>query len=671
MSFKDGLNIVKGANTSGKSTVFQTMLYGLGMEELLGGRNEKTMQSALKDEVEFPKGEYNKIIQSRVFLEIQNNKKIITTQRYIVSKSSKISSKLIRVFKGGIITNGSKGIDFFDTWVHDSGAASNKKRGFYSILEDFLGWDLPDIYYSTGELRKLYIQTIFPSFLIEQKGGWSDFLARIPYYGIRNADSRAIEFLLKLDTFEKSRQKQELRQQKEDLKDRWESTYRSLKYATVSADISIKGITKDPEIIDDKTPISFFLYSLNKKRNESEKITLDEYISKLNKEYKDTDKNIKKTPKVDVTKTEKLLSEKELDLSKLNISWSMLSKRLTASRNNLKNSEIRLNEKEEELRQNQDAKKIVSLGGHIDLDTADDTCPYCKQHIKDNLFVHNSGIEPLSIEETIKYLRSQLKMIQVYIENEKRAVNQNERLANSFNNEMNELRKEIRALKSDLTANDKAHSEAMLEKKILLKSKLTLYYSTKDKINDLVLELESLSLEWKELLVKESKLPKNNLSPQDNSKISDVQKIFITLLKRFGYTSKSDNSIIISKDSDKRFLLPVIKEQGGFNYNLKFDSSGSDFIRSLWAFYCALYKISGEYNTNHPKILIFDEPIQQDTSNKSVNALIRELSTYKEGQSIIFASFHQKEEAYKEMTEGVTVTDFNLIQVGSKSIIPE
>jgi hypothetical protein len=65
-----------------------------------------------------------------------------------------------------------------------------------------LGWELPSVASSDGELKKLYIQTIFPAFIVEQKRGWSDFLSTIPYYGIRNAQSRAIEFLLGLDVFE-------------------------------------------------------------------------------------------------------------------------------------------------------------------------------------------------------------------------------------------------------------------------------------------------------------------------------------------------------------------------------------------------------------------------------------------------------------------------------------
>lgn len=80
--FTNGLNIIRGDNSSGKSSLFQSILYCLGFEELLGGQNEKTMQSALKDQVEFPKNKFHNVIQSFVYLEIENDT-IITVKRSV------------------------------------------------------------------------------------------------------------------------------------------------------------------------------------------------------------------------------------------------------------------------------------------------------------------------------------------------------------------------------------------------------------------------------------------------------------------------------------------------------------------------------------------------------------------------------------------------------------
>ena len=47
--FARTLTIVRANNSSGKSTLFNSLLYGLGMEELVGGRNEKVLPYAVKE----------------------------------------------------------------------------------------------------------------------------------------------------------------------------------------------------------------------------------------------------------------------------------------------------------------------------------------------------------------------------------------------------------------------------------------------------------------------------------------------------------------------------------------------------------------------------------------------------------------------------------------------
>src|SRR5690606_20584956 len=82
--FKKGLNIVRGDNTSGKSSLFQAIVYALGFEELIGGRFEKTMQSVLKDQVEYPKNTFHTVLQSYVLLEIENsNGEVISIRRFV------------------------------------------------------------------------------------------------------------------------------------------------------------------------------------------------------------------------------------------------------------------------------------------------------------------------------------------------------------------------------------------------------------------------------------------------------------------------------------------------------------------------------------------------------------------------------------------------------------
>jgi len=47
--FNKGLNIIAGENSRGKTTIDSCIFYALGMEELLGGNNNKALDKALKD----------------------------------------------------------------------------------------------------------------------------------------------------------------------------------------------------------------------------------------------------------------------------------------------------------------------------------------------------------------------------------------------------------------------------------------------------------------------------------------------------------------------------------------------------------------------------------------------------------------------------------------------
>ncbi|HCF5318799.1 TPA: ATP-binding protein [Pseudomonas aeruginosa] len=50
-TFQKGLNIIRGSNSSGKSTIVNCLLYSLGMEELVGGKGEAALSYAVRDYV--------------------------------------------------------------------------------------------------------------------------------------------------------------------------------------------------------------------------------------------------------------------------------------------------------------------------------------------------------------------------------------------------------------------------------------------------------------------------------------------------------------------------------------------------------------------------------------------------------------------------------------------
>ena len=71
-TFQKGLNIIRGSNSSGKSTIVNCLLYSLGMEELVGGKGEAALSYAVRDYVIHDDKKHN-ITESHVTVEIENH----------------------------------------------------------------------------------------------------------------------------------------------------------------------------------------------------------------------------------------------------------------------------------------------------------------------------------------------------------------------------------------------------------------------------------------------------------------------------------------------------------------------------------------------------------------------------------------------------------------------
>ena len=160
--FTDGLNIIRGDNTTGKSTCLEAVLYCLGMEELLGGRNEKTMQSVLKAEIQYGDNKKYLVVESMLTLEVSNGAKSIALRRAV--KSSCRDTRLVEIIDGPALTSPSNTYSSQFAYLHDPGAATDADFGFHAYIEEFIGLQLPIVEHFSGSETKLYLQTLFPTF---------------------------------------------------------------------------------------------------------------------------------------------------------------------------------------------------------------------------------------------------------------------------------------------------------------------------------------------------------------------------------------------------------------------------------------------------------------------------------------------------------------------------
>jgi len=647
--FANGLNIIKGNNSTGKSTIFQSILYGLGLEELIGGKNEKTMQSVLKSEVLNDNNEKEAIVlESHILLEI-TGVKTITIKRYITSEAK--NAGLMEVFLGGLLSNPDKIYDYKPMYVHDPNSAKeNNPFGFHPFFEKLIGWNLPEVLYKDGQYRKLYIQNIFPAFVIEQKAGWTDFLASIPYYSLNDKETRAIEFLLKFDSAERRRKKASIRQEKNNIENEWRNLYYKFESFAKTIASEVKGVEEKPSILSSFTSI-FLTYSNNEKT-----FVLKEYVNEIQKEYQDI--SGLKIPTIG-----EVAVEKENEINQLTDRLSTLSVNLnnTVNQKNLESKryesfKVQLKELENDLEQNKYHKKVKEKGADLGYEIAKDTCPYCEQKLDDSLLPKDIQQIPMQIDDNINYLRAQINLINIYISNHFKEIKSLERKIEILNQEISETRSQIRILKTQLISDNRLPSYELIEKQIKLKNRLELYSKKLEELPLFQEKFVALSTKWEQLLANEKELS-YELSMSDNKKINKLESIFKQLLRDFNYRSKTIKDIRISRET----YLPVVDR-----YSLKFDSSASDFIRAIWSYTLAIKEVSNIFNCNHPNLIVFDEPGTQETANEDLRLLLEKLGNSKNCQSLVFSSFKQSKTTYDECTKKVA---FNLIDLGTDKYI--
>lgn len=652
-SFQNGLNIIRGNNSSGKSSLFQAILYALGLEELLGGKNEKTMQSVLKDQVEFPDSNFHEVLQSEVFLEIEN-KNTITIRRAIISPTE--SPKLVYIYYGNLLTGNNRYLKKQSMYIHDKGGATDITYGFHFFLSEFLGWSLPEVMNNQGQPAHLYIQQIAPVFMIEQKSGWSDFFSTMPYYGIKQATSRVIEFILNMDIFENQKKKTELNYREDCLKETWKTEYIKISNLARDTRYDLQGLTENPSILNIK---EVFLT----KETKNGVIDIESELLLLQKEYEELSQIPVKSVGENAEIFEKELNNLQYILKQKSLLYDVLNSDLLLNEQQLEELKEQLLDVSSDLQKNKSALKITNLGGEIQSEIAVSICPTCHQHIEDSLLPHNVQEIPMSIDENIQYLESKKKMIEKYIEGQSKKCNEYNRNLDILKQELANIRAQIRSLKKDLIEDNRLPSISDIEYRLNLKKKIDFFDRKIDEFNELKEEFRNLSIEYKQLLVSKKNILESFSSDTDRNKVNDLEFFFKTALTDFKYESKPIETIRISPDD----YLPLTQLITGEKYNIRFDSSASDFIRCLWAYYIALMQTSLKYKGNHPNLLMFDEPKQQDMSEEGFKIFLHKLSEFSSEQVLVFASFENKDESFLSATEGLT---YNLIRIEEKLIKP-
>ncbi len=352
------------------------------------------------------------------------------------------------------------------------------------------------------------------------------------------------------------------------------------------------------------------------------------------------------------TQTQILAFENRLhEINRSLASYDEVIKRLSADLS-LVNSDIR---------NNNDAARLQKFGSEATGgDISVDICPVCKQHIQDNLLDTEAVSGFMSIEDNIRHLKEQKKMLEFTLRSRKESREKLSREKEDLEIRLQTLRRLAQTLRSDLfTTTDTEASEAIMLKRIEISNRIERLSKLKNTVASLSEQLKELSIEWNTYLDQKNKLPKKDISESDVEKISLLKKRFIENLKRYHYSSLSSfEEIDISINSS---LLPTID-----GFDMKFDSSASDGIRVIWAFTMALLQVSIEKNGNHPGVIIFDEPAQQSIVPEDMKSFIESVVEIKKPFQIITAITLNSQELIS-IINGLDASSYNKTQIEGKA----
>lgn len=314
-----------------------------------------------------------------------------------------------------------------------------------------------------------------------------------------------------------------------------------------------------------------------------------------------------------------------------------------------------------DIRNNNDAARLQKFGSEATGgDISADICPVCKQHIQDNLLDAEAASGFMSIEDNIRHLKEQKKMLEFTLGCRKESREKLSREKDHLEIRLQMLRRLAHTLRSDLfTTTDTEASEAIMLKRIEISNRIERLSKLQNTIVAFTEQLKELSKEWNIYLGQKNKLPKKDISESDVEKIVLLKKQFIDNLKRYHYSSLSSfDGIDISINSS---LLPTID-----GFDMKFDSSASDGIRVIWAFTMALLQVSIEKGGNHPGIIIFDEPAQQSIVPEDMKSFIETVVEIKKPFQIITAITLNSQELIN-IINGLDASSHHTIQIEGKA----
>lgn len=647
-----GCTIIHAPNTSGKSTALQAMLYALGLEQMLSPRREIPLPYAMRTHVEDPTtGKSHAVVASYVAVELENGSgERITVRRNVTSESDK---RLVSVFSGPQLSKPEAVFDRRDYFVLDGGAAQ-REAGFHRMLAEFMGWHLPVVKRYDGGDCPLYVETIFPLFFVEQKAGWTSIPGNIPtHFRIRDVHRRAVEFLLDLDTHDLERRRQNLELRQNAVRVGWTALVHETKAMAAAIGLNAAQVPEAPTALveevraahlqvfvdDNWLPLTTHLKVLQEELGSLQDVIIPEVESVVDDATIEADEISKAIQALNGERAE-IFRERQAELVQLSA------------------TQERLRLLEEDIQKNQDARKLQRYGSDISRDLSPNHCPTCEQAIDDALLPQGALEAVMSVDDNIEYLSAQRTVFKRLADRSEAMVRELDLELLSSSDDLRRKTARLRALKSDLIAPSHAASAAFIERRLRLEQRVQQLLEMEERFTGLIEQLLRQVESWQAILTEKAELPDSRLSQADAAKLKMFEKSIRSQLDLYLFTTFPVAELTVSEDTYR-------PEKEGFE--IGFELSASDGVRLKWAYQMGLLDVSLKAATNHPGLVVLDEPRQQEAAEISIGGLLKEAARLGAAGAQVIIATSERLQTVRELSAGLQC---DLIAFGGRIIAP-
>lgn len=631
LDFASGLNLVVGDNTSGKTTLVECLFYALAMEELIEGKPcDKTLDKAVKSQFLYmePDGNLHEWLVKESFVQIQlsnTNEETITVKRKIVS-DDKQQNKMY-VWQSPILDK-MEHKDCREYYIHNRDDHNTEhNEGFYALLADFA--DLPIIPVPARNTDKtiFYMQTVFTASYIEQKRGWSDFFANIRSYNIINPKQKLVEYLMGYDTNTDLINSIGLKEKRKKLENLWNT-----KVTAVKNYLSYNGLYTDglqTEIKQQKIELDELRIAVR-----SESVEIYTYKERLKQRIQELE-NKQKSSQVGNGYEQYLVVLKRYEQHIEEYKNYCIE--LVTEADKLDNIREHIKYIESEMKRYDSLRKVNNIITTLDVKI----CPTCHQHLPSDTSTQ-SALTSSQIQASRDMLSMQRSFLMPMVKRLEAALKNKELNKLYLDKQLRKEEVEVKMMASQNNINLYPLSTNEQFELVDCKTKVVTLDEVELHTREQIEQLSHIKNDYQQVC---GKIKKLGDMEEDDLPTAQMLSAFRKLLNKFNYTSNNVINEVFFKEEDTTYkYLPVIKHGENNEEEIRADSSASDFIRSIWAYYLTLLTES----KRHPGFLVMDEPCQHSMKEESLTHLFEVCASITDKQTILFCSSQPKTEENEE-----------------------